>query len=288
MNDSRKTNRPNCAAPDADGPNMPKRAEPITIDATLAPIPAPASFIDQAAELGIEFDPGDLEQLGRYLAILLDANQRINLTAIKSPEEAWQRHIFDALTLLPIIAELGFPPDGTDDPEAPKRCAHPELLDVGCGGGLPGIPLAIAMPDLRVTLLDATAKKIEFLTLVIEALALTNAKAVQGRAEALGRDPAWRASFDFVSARAVGRLPVLAELTVPLTRTGGTILAIKGDRATEELEEAEHALRLLKADHVSTIDTPTGRVVVLQKTAGTPGKYPRADGEPKRRPLGVS
>lgn len=252
----------------------------------VKPLEAPKSFLDQAAAYGVEFEENDVSRLGRFLAMLLHANTRTNLTGITEPGEAWSRHIFDSLTLLPVIAEA---PEGAT------------LVDVGTGGGLPGIVLAIVSPALKVTLLEATGKKVEFLRAAVEALDLKNVEVVSGRAETFGHDRgekvpvggrterrgARRESYDIVAARAVGRVAMLAELTVPLAKVGGRVLLVKGEQAAEELVEAAPALHLLKAVHSGTIETPTGRIVVLEKGASTPRDYPRADGEPKRAPLGV-
>lgn len=233
----------------------------------------PPGWLDERAHgLGITFADGEVETLGRYLGLLLDTTQRMNLTAIKDPDEAWEKHILDSLSLLPVVAELG---------------EEPRMIDVGSGGGLPGIPLAITNPGVRVTLLDATAKKCAFLEGVAQELGLPNVDVVNTRAEGAGRDAAHRERYDLVTARAVGRLAVLAELGVPLARVGGLCALIKGQRADEELAEAKPALHMLHTAHAGTIDTPTGRVVVLEKLRSTPRAYPRRDGEPKRSPLGV-
>jgi len=240
----------------------------------LAPLEPTRDFLDAAADLSVSFEPGELERLGRYLAILLDANTRMNLTAITAPEEAWRRHILDSLTLLPVLAEL---------PESAR------IVDVGSGGGAPALPLAIVMPSARFTLVEATAKKAEFLRAAAAALGLTNVEVVNDRAESIGAHPSLlRAQFDAVTARAVGRLASLAELCVPLAKVGGIVALIKGQKADEELEEARQALHMLHASHAGTVDTPTGRIVVLEKRRTTPIDYPRRPGEPERAPLGVA
>ncbi|MCB9844620.1 MAG: 16S rRNA (guanine(527)-N(7))-methyltransferase RsmG [Phycisphaeraceae bacterium] len=246
-----------------------------------APLRPPTGFVARCAEMGIEFEADDLERLGAYLALLLEVNKSINLTAIRDPDEAWTRHIFDSLTLLAILADL---PDGA------------RVIDVGSGGGLPGIPLAIVMPALRFTLLEATGKKAEFLGRASEALRLPNTLVVAQRAEragqdrgtrtAHGREGGHRETYDAVLARAVGPMSVVLELTVPLARVGGLVLLTKGERAAQEITEAAHALHVLKAVVDQTVATPTGTIVVISKSSATPREYPRRDGEPKRRPLG--
>jgi 16S rRNA (guanine527-N7)-methyltransferase len=236
----------------------------------VAPLAPPRDFIDAAAALGVEFEPGDLERLGHYLALLLETNKSVNLTGVTDPGQAWTRHILDSLTLLPLIAEV--PEGGT-------------LIDVGTGGGLPGIPLAIVSPQLRVTLLEATGKKAEFLAGAVARLGLSNATVVNDRAEHAGHLPEHRERYDAALARAVGPLAVIAELTVPFAKIGGRVLLIKGQKADEELAEAKPALHKLHAGHAGTIDTPTGRIVVLDKPRKTPSGYPRRPGEPKQHPL---
>lgn len=223
----------------------------------------------------MSFDDGDLERLGRFLALLLTANERCNLTAITEPAQAWIKHIFDALTLIPLLSEI-----------EEGGC----VADVGSGGGVPAIPLAICLPGLRFTLFEATAKKARFLESAIAALALGNAAVENLRAEDAGQDhKRHRERYDAVTARALGRIAVSAELTVPLAKVGsGRVLLVKGERAEEELAEAKQALHLLHAAHAGTVETPTGRIVVLTHARKAPRDYPRRTGEPKRRPLGVS
>jgi 16S rRNA (guanine527-N7)-methyltransferase len=244
------------------------------------PLQPPRDFIEQAASLGIEFDADDLARLARYLELLLDANTRFNLTAITDPAEAWRRHILDSLTLLPLIESAREAREGGE----PMR-----VIDVGSGGGLPGMALACVMPDVRFTLLEATGKKAKFLQEAAHALGLSNVDVVIDRAETVGQDHrVHRARYDVVLSRAVGPLPVLLELTVPLAKVGGTVLAIKGERAAQEAADAKAALHLLHAAVVELRPTPTGTVIVIDKPRATPRLYPRAPGEPKRRPLGGS
>jgi 16S rRNA (guanine527-N7)-methyltransferase len=254
--------------PAADAPGAP--AAPDAPSGPPAPIPAPPTFDAAATEFGLAFEPGEQEQLARYLGHLFAANRRFNLTRITDPEDAWTRHVLDSLSLLPWIQELG----------------ATSLIDVGSGGGLPGIPLAIAAPHVSVTLLEATGKKARFLEEVAAALGLDNVTVVGERAETLGHDRArHRERYDIVTSRAVGRLPVLAELTVPFARRGGLILAIKGEQAMAEIDEARAAFATLMARVVDTVRTPTGTVVVMEKTGLTPRMFPRRPGEPKRVPL---
>jgi len=232
------------------------------------------AFLDATGELGVEFDSGDLEKLGLYLALLLERNKITNLTGIKDPDECWIRHILDSLTLLPLCAEL---PDGA------------LVADVGSGGGAPVLPLAIVEPRLKFTCIETTGKKADFLRETITKLGLKNVDVYNERVETLGaKGGSLRDRFDLVTARALGKIVVAAELTTPIAKIGGLVALIKGERADEELEEAKQCLHRLCVTHVGTTQTPTGRIVAIEKRRPTPGMYPRKPGEPKRSPLGAS
>ncbi|MDZ4832103.1 MAG: 16S rRNA (guanine(527)-N(7))-methyltransferase RsmG [Phycisphaerae bacterium] len=237
-----------------------------------------SEFMAAIEALGIEFEERDVERLARYLGFLREANTKINLTAVIEPAAMWMRHILDSLTLVPLIASL--------EPESAAGKGPLRLLDVGSGAGLPGIPLAIVLPELRCTLLEATGKKVKFLEGVVAALGLTNVDVIAARAEDAGRDREHhRERYDVVTSRAVGLLPTLAELTVPFARVGGVVLAIKGERAAEEIVSAKAALYALHAHALEPVRTATGTIVVLEKQRSTPKLYPRRAGEPKRVPL---
>lgn len=239
----------------------------------IAPLKPTEPFLRAAQELGIAFDHGELEKLGRYLALMLDTNTRVNLTAITEPADAWMRHNLDSLTLLPFLVQA----------EAKT------VIDVGSGGGAPGIPLAIALPDVEFTLLEATGKKVAFLEMCVEALGLRNVRVVNDRAETAGaKDSPLRGRFDVAIARALGPLPVLLELTVPFVKVSGFLLAVKGARADAEIREAKQALHMLHCEVANVHETLTSRIVVVEKLRATPGKYPRSPGEPKRSPLGTT
>ncbi|MGF1634992.1 MAG: 16S rRNA (guanine(527)-N(7))-methyltransferase RsmG [Phycisphaerae bacterium] len=216
-----------------------------------------------AADAGVALSAAQLAALARYLDLLIDANARMNLTRIVDRPSAEVRHVADALTLLrhlPVAAQ--------------------SLVDVGTGGGVPGIPLAVARPDVAVTLVDATGKKCDFLRHAAAELGLNNVTVVHGRAETLGHGPL-RASFDVAVARAVAHTAFLAEWLLPLVKPNGRALLMKGPKHAEELPEAAHALRLCGADvpHVDPVTTLPGVqgqvVVVLHKTRGTDYTLPR-------------
>jgi 16S rRNA (guanine527-N7)-methyltransferase len=233
-------------------------------------VSAPHSAIDALGALGVELDAGDLGTLARYLDALYAANATMNLTAVPAGEEAWHRHVVDSLSLLPWIASTG------------ARTA----IDVGTGGGLPGIPLALAVPELRMTLLEATGRKCEFLQQCVADLGLTDrCTVVNLRAEVAGHRPELRERFDLCVSRAVARLPILLEYCIAFPKPGGHIVLIKGEQAQAEIDESKKALHSLHAQVVESVRTPTGTIVAVEKLRGAPKMYPRGDGEPKRRPL---
>ncbi|MDA1024951.1 MAG: 16S rRNA (guanine(527)-N(7))-methyltransferase RsmG [Planctomycetota bacterium] len=234
----------------------------------------PESFLTASSAAGIHFEPEDIPRIGRYLELLYDANSRMNLTGIRDPEEAWFRHVLDSLTLLPWVLEM-----------REKIGENTRLIDVGSGGGLPGMILACVQPDLDITLLETTGKKARFLAETAEELGLERVQVANDRAETMGRDPVQRESYHLVTARAVGPLNVLAEYAVPLAHPDGLVLAIKGAKAEAEIEEAKQALHKLHASVIAVHQTSTGRIVVIEKNRPVPRLYPREVGEPKRRPL---
>jgi 16S rRNA (guanine527-N7)-methyltransferase len=211
--------------------------------------------------------PEQTALLEQYLSLLLAQNQAFNLTAITDPAEARVKHLEDSLTLLPELADV-----------------TGAVVDVGSGGGLPAIPLAIVRPDLEFTLLESTAKKARFLEQTARALKLGNVRVENDRAETFARGPS-REKFAVATSRACARLPVLLELCLPLLKVGGRKLAIKGEQALQEVAEAQRALELLRGKLVSTRRTETGTVLRIDKHAPTSAKYPRRPGEPKRAPL---
>ncbi len=232
----------------------------------------PTSFFEDIASLGIEFDEGDVETLSTYLQLLYQKNQVMNLTAVKSIHDAWERHIYDSLTLLPLISNM--------------ECSH--VIDVGSGGGLPGIPLAITLPEMTFVLVETTKKKALFLHEVVEALELENVTVLAERAEQLAsEDGGFRGMADVVVSRAVGAMPTLLELTVPFLRIGGAFLAVKGQKAEEEVQLARKAASKLGCTFDSMSRTKTGTIVTYLKKSKTPKAYPRPAGEPKRMPLGM-
>ena len=228
-----------------------------------------------AERFGIDLNRQQLDSYGEYLRLLLDWNQRFNLTAIEAPEAVIDKHFVDSLSC---VVALDF-----------SSIRH--LADVGTGAGFPGLVLKIAFPHLEVLLLDAVEKRLRFLRGVTEALGLTGVTTLHARAEAAGCDPARRGQFDVAVARAVAPLNTLAEYCLPFVRTGGWFLAQKGPDMPAELGAAQPAIRKLGGGeprvHPLTLPgTDIGRsLVLIRKVTPTPREYPRLPGTPKKHPL---
>lgn len=230
----------------------------------------PAAFHHACHERAIQVSSQELELLQAYLDRLLDVNTRMNLTAIRDEETAWMRHVFDSLTML----------------EAIKSDSDQRVVDIGSGGGLPAIPLAIMRPDLRFTLVESTGKKARFLEETASDLGLKHVEIRAERAETLGRDPDYRASFHVATARAVAALPVLLELTAPLLKVGGQLLAMKGRKAQEEIKKSRRVLELLHMRILRKEELDEDSILVrVKKDAATGKRYPRPPGTPAKTPL---
>ncbi len=233
--------------------------------------------------VGVDLNDEQVAQLTRYGELLHERNAVTNLTAVRDIEGVERRLVLESVRLVPAVR----------DTPTIDTLGRRTLLDVGTGGGLPGMVLAICCPELTTYLLDATGKKIAFLDDVIADLALPNVHTIHGRAEEIGHQPRYRNAFDLVTARAVSSTSALLELGLPMLRTGGTMLLPKGVEIEEELDAGSRAADLLNGEIVSaellpdvgsTIDT---RLVVVRKKGSTPGKYPRRSGIPARDPLGT-
>jgi 16S rRNA (guanine527-N7)-methyltransferase len=210
-----------------------------------------------------------------YARHLLEWNVHTNLTAITDPSEIDIKHFLDSLSLLRVL----------------RPAPHMRVIDVGAGAGFPGVPLKIACAHIDLTLMEATAKKTAFLEHLKQALDLHSVKVLTARAEECGQDAAHRERYDLVVARAVAAMPALAEYLLPLCRVGGQCVAYKGDGAPHEVSLAERALHLLggRVRQLVPVELPgvaeTRYLVVIDKVAATPGKYPRRPGMPVKRPL---
>jgi 16S rRNA (guanine527-N7)-methyltransferase len=235
-------------------------------------------LVTGAHELGIRLNDRHLAAFETCYEELVAWNQRFNLTAITDWKGVLIRHFLDSLSCLKAM------PEG-------ELAAGARVIDVGTGAGYPGIPLKIVCPGMRLTLLEATRKKVTFLEHLIDRLALEHVQAIHARSEQLGQDPAYREQYDWAIARAVAKMPTLAEYLLPLTRVGGAMLAQKGEDAAAEVHEAEGAIsalggqvRLLLPVELRGL-AETRYLVVVNKVAPSPETYPRRPGMPKKRPL---
>ena len=235
----------------------------------------PQEFYQLLSKQGIELTDRQKDQFERYFELLVEWNEKINLTAITEKNEVYLKHFYDSIA--PVLQGL------IDNQEF-------KLLDIGAGAGFPSLPMKIICPQLDVTIIDSLNKRINFLKLLAEELALDKVHFYHGRAEDFAQDKAFRARFDLVTARAVARMQVLSELTIPYLKVGGKLLALKASNAPEELDEAKNALNLLfsKVQDNLSYALPNGDprfITVVEKKKETPNKYPRKAGMPNKRPL---
>ena len=233
-------------------------------------------LLRECAEIGISLTEKQEQQFEEYCRLLLEWNEKMNLTAITEVPEIITKHFTDSLSLIKIL------PDLADRKE--------KVIDVGTGAGFPGIPLKIVFPNLEINLLDSLGKRITFLNEVIRVLGLQEIQAVHGRAEDVGRNNVSRETFDICVSRAVANLSTLSEYCLPLLRVGGVFIPYKSGHVEEELTPAMGALDKLGGD-ISLINRfrlPNGddRVLIkITKVEKTPKKYPRKAGTPSREPL---
>ncbi|PRO64349.1 16S rRNA (guanine(527)-N(7))-methyltransferase RsmG [Alkalicoccus urumqiensis] len=234
-----------------------------------------AALQQALAEQNITLSTDQQKQLERYYGVLVDWNERMNLTAITEKEEVYLKHFYDSIS-----AAFSF------DFDRPLKVA-----DVGAGAGFPSLPLKICFPELDVTIVDSLQKRITFLNALAEELSLTGVAFHHDRAEQFGRRPDHREAYDVVVSRAVARLPVLAELCLPLVKKGGTFIAMKASGAEEELRDAEKAIPLLggKVEEAASFSLPEDggqrTVIRIRKEKATPKKFPRKPGTPNKEPI---
>jgi 16S rRNA (guanine527-N7)-methyltransferase len=243
----------------------------MTDDARAARVALERLLETDAPALRAGLPPGFADAAEAYVRLLLEANTRLNLTRVVEPDAVARLHLLDSLAALPLLPTSG------------------AALDLGSGGGVPGIVLAIARPSVHWTLVESVGKKAEALRGFVAPLGLTNVEVLAERAEILGQGPT-RESFDLVTARACAALPVLVEYALPLLRVGGRLIAWKGPISAEELAAGADASKLLGGDVPE--ERPTGipalgdhRFVLVGKLRPTAARWPRRPGEPARRPL---
>lgn len=235
----------------------------------------PETFYTLLDQQNINLTDQQKLQFERYFELLVEWNEKINLTAITEKEEVYLKHFYDSIA--PILQGL------IENQEI-------KLLDIGAGAGFPSLPMKILYPQLDVTIIDSLNKRINFLQLLAEELNLEGVHFYHGRAEDFAQDKHFRAQFDIVTARAVARMQVLSELTIPYLKVGGKLLALKASNAPEELTEAKNALNLLfsKVEDNISYTLPNGDpryITIVEKKKETPNKYPRKAGMPNKRPL---
>lgn len=225
-----------------------------------------------ALEYGVELDEKALERFDKYAELLCEWNSFMNLTAIKEPDEIMKKHFVDSLSLLSAVNI----PEGAS------------LIDVGTGAGFPGVPLLIARNDLKVTLLDSTNKRLDFIRAVLEAIGLT-ADVVHMRAEDAGKNTAYREKYDFATARAVSNLRDLSEYCIPFVKQNGYFVPMKSAKTDEEISDAEKALKILggKIEEIKSfeLDGAQRTVLLIKKISQTPTKYPRPSAKMAKFPL---
>lgn len=228
---------------------------------------------EKSIELKIHFSVEQLEQFFAYMKLLIEWNEKMNLTAIIEPEEIILKHFIDSITILKEIKD------------------NSKLVDVGTGAGFPGIPLSIMNPTLKITLVDSLNKRLIFLQEVVNNLKLQNIEIVHARAEEFGQNKEYRESFDISTSRAVANLATLSEYLIPLVKVNGKIISMKASEAQEEINEAKKAIEILggrieKIDEFNLPQSNIGRtVIIIKKDKQTPNKYPRKPGTPSKEPI---
>jgi len=228
-----------------------------------------------AEKMNITLTDDMLDKFIRYKEMLVSWNEKMNLTAITEDKEVMIKHFADCISILKYV-------DFKDGDS---------VIDVGTGAGFPGVPVKIAAPQIKITLLDSLNKRINFLTELSKELSLENVECIHSRAEDGGQNPQLREKFDYCVSRAVANLAVLSEYCLPFVRVGGTFVSLKGPDVTEEVKEGEAAIKKLggKIERIEKIEIPmsdiTHSFVIIKKVAPTPKAYPRKAGTATKKPI---
>lgn len=238
----------------------------------------PEEFRAELAKHGVKLSDEQMQQFQTYYEFLVATNEHVNLTAITKQDEVYLKHFYDSLLPALEVKDLQTRPFS--------------ICDVGAGAGFPSIPLKIAFPNLKVTIVDSLNKRIKFLEELSQKLNLTDTYFYHARAEEFaGKKSGFRESFDVVTARAVARLSVLSEFCLPLAKLNGRFIALKAQKASEELADAKYAVATLGGKIEEDIQTAlpksdeTRHIIVISKKKTTPNKYPRKPGTPAKQPL---
>ena len=231
-------------------------------------------YLDQQArKIDIMLSEEQLQKFYKYMKLLLEWNEKINLTAIIEPKEIILKHFIDSLSIIKYIKNKN------------------SLVDVGTGAGFPGIPIKIVLPEIKVILIDSLNKRITFLNEVISQLDLKYIEAVHSRVEDFARNKEYREKFDVATARAVAQLPIILEYLIPLTKVKGNIICMKGNKIDEEIKKSKKAISVLggnleKIDNFYLPDTDIERnIIIVNKVEKTSSKYPRKAGIPSNNPI---
>ncbi|GAB5056640.1 16S rRNA (guanine(527)-N(7))-methyltransferase RsmG [Companilactobacillus alimentarius] len=237
----------------------------------------PEEFFKALAQKGIELSSVQKEQFATYFHELVETNKVMNLTSITEEDQVYLKHFYDSIV-------LGFVDESILNEEL-------TLCDIGSGAGFPSLPLKIINPKLKITIVDSLNKRIKFLDSLVAKLNLTDVRLVHGRAEEVGKNPQFRESFDVVTARAVAAMNVLTEFCLPLVKIGGQFVAMKSEKAPEEVKEASFAIKTLGGDvkKQESVELPNEagirNFIFVEKISKTPKKYPRKPGTPAKKPL---
>ena len=235
-------------------------------------------LINNAQKMGINLHKEQIKKFSRYLELLIQWNQKINLTSLKTPQEIIIKHFLDSISCIKVITKY-------------INIEEISIIDVGTGAGFPGIPIKITCPSIRLYLLEARKKKTIFLEKIIEEMNFQQVEILDGRAEAFGKCPNYREKYDIALSRAVAPLNTLSEYCLPLVRVGGLFIAQKGRSYNEEIDKALKTVQLLGGEliGVENVRIPfinqERYLLVIKKIKGTPLKYPRKEGLPQKRPL---
>jgi len=235
----------------------------------------PDQFAQDLHHKGIFLDNKQIEQFSTYYQLLIEWNEKVNLTSITNMEDVYLKHFYDSIT-------AAFYFDFTKEQN---------LCDIGAGAGFPSIPLKICFPNLNVTIVDSLQKRINFLDHLVSSLGLTGVTLNHDRAENFGKNSSFRENFDIVTARAVARMSVLSELCLPLVKKEGVFIAMKGANAKEEMNRSQKAIETMGGDQeaahtfVLPEEESERSIILIKKQGKTPKKYPRKAGTPNKNPI---